>query len=188
MMINVNYNEIIAQAKAKGTSQANFNNIDSIRSNNAVNQDTLTLSNQALSLLEGNKNIIQEISPIYVRPQTAAELLANNQNNQSNLQVPTSSLGENRVKNTTEPDSRFGDMMQAILDKRLGVDRKKLEELEAMMAEIAKNENLSPEEKEKAMEEIGKMREKIIEESIDIKKIAKGTFIEPDEKDSQLKI
>jgi hypothetical protein len=51
-----------------------------------------------------------------------------------------------------------------------------------MMAEIAKNENLSPEEKEKAIEEIGKMREKIIEESIDIKKIAKETFIEPDER------
>lgn len=182
MMINVNYNEIIAQAKTKGTSQANFNNIDSTRSNNAVNQDTLTLSNQALSLLEGNKNIIQEISPIYVRTQTAAELLANNQNNQSNLQVTTSSLSENKEKNTTELDSRFGDMMQAILDKRLGVDRKKLEELEAMMAEIAKNDNLSPEEKEKAMEEIGKMREKIIEESIDIKKIAKEIFMEPDEK------
>ena len=34
----------------------------------------------------------------------------------------------------------------------------------------------------KAIEEIGKMREKIIEESIDIKKIAKETFIENDEK------
>ena len=182
MMINVNYNEIFAQSKTKSTNQANFNNIDSTRSNNSVNQDTLTLSNQALSLLEGSKNIIQEISPIYVRPQTSAELLANNQNNQSTLQVTTSSLDVNKVKNITEPDSRFGDMMQAILDKRLGVDRKKLEELEAMMAEIAKNENLSPEEKEKAIEEIGKMREKIIEESIDIKKIAKETFIENDEK------
>ena len=96
--------------------------------------------------------------------------------------MTTSSLDVNKVKNITEPDSRFGDMMQAILDKRLGVDRKKLAELEAMMAEIAKNENLSPEEKEKAIEEIGKMREKIIEESIDIKKIAKETFIENDEK------
>jgi uncharacterized protein YfkK (UPF0435 family) len=96
--------------------------------------------------------------------------------------VNTSSLDENKVKDTTTTDSRFGDMMQAILDKRLGVDRKRLEELEAMMAEIAKNENLSPEEKENAIEEIGKMRKKIIEESIDIKKIAKETFIEPDER------
>lgn len=182
MMINVNYNEIIAQAKTKGSNHANFNNIDSTRSKSFVNQDTLTLSNQALSLLEGNKNIIQEISPIYVRPQTAAELLAGNTNSQTNLQVNTSSLDENKVKDTTTTDSRFGDMMQAILDKRLGVDRKRLEELEAMTAEIAKNENLSPEEKEKAIEEIGKMREKIIEESIDIKKIAKETFIEPDER------
>ncbi|NQZ86017.1 MAG: hypothetical protein HRT54_00370 [Colwellia sp.] len=181
MMINVNYNEIIAQAKTKGASQANFNNINSTRTNDAINQNTLTLSNQALSLLEGNKNIIQEISPIYVRPQTSAELLAGNQSSQSNLQVTTSSSDEIKIKDTTETNSRFGDMMQAILDKRLGVDRKKLEELDAMMAEIAKNENLSPEEKEKAMEEIGKMREKIIEESIDIKKIAKETFIEPDE-------
>ena len=107
-MIYVNYNEIFAQSKTKSTNQANFNNIDSTRSNNSVNQDTLTLSNQALSLLEGNKNIIQEISPIYVRPQTSAELLANNQNNQSTLQVTTSSLDVNKVKNITEPDSRFG--------------------------------------------------------------------------------
>ena len=181
MLINGNYNEIFAQAKTKISSPANFNNVDSTRSHNTANQDTLTLSNQALSLLEGNKNVIQEISPIYVKPQTSAELLANSQNNQSTLQVTASALDENKVKNITEPDSRFGDMMQAILDKRLGVDREKLEELEAMMAEIAKNENLSPEEKEKAMEEIGKMREKIIEESIDIKKVAKETFIENNE-------
>jgi hypothetical protein len=181
-MINVNYNEIIAQAKTKGASQANFNNVESTRSNIAENQDTLTLSNQALSLLEGNKNIIQEISPIYVRPQTAAELLAGNANTQTNLPVNTASLDENNIKDTTESDSRFGDMMQAILDKRLGVDRKKLEELEAMMEEIGKNKNLSPEEKAKALEEIGKMRDKIIEESIDIKKIAKNTFEGSDKK------
>ena len=182
MMINVNYNEIISQAKTNGSSHVNFKNIDSTRSFNAVDQDTLTLSNQALSLLEGNKNIIQEISPIYVRPQTAAELLTGNTHSQTSLQLNTSSPEENKVQGTTIANSRFEDMMQAILDKRLGVDRKKLEELEAMMAEIAKNENLSPEEKEKAIEEIGKMREKIIKESIDIKKIAKETFKEPDEK------
>jgi uncharacterized protein YfkK (UPF0435 family) len=73
-------------------------------------------------------------------------------------------------------------MMQAILDKRLGVDRKKLEELDAMMEEIAKNENLSPEEKATAMEEIAKMREEIIEESIEVKKIAKEDFVEPEDK------
>ena len=37
--------------------------------------------------------------------------------------------------------------MQNILDKRLGIDRERLEELEALMEEIANNENMSPEEK-----------------------------------------
>ncbi len=49
-------------------------------------------------------------------------------------------------------------MMQNILDKQLGVDREKLKEIDAMM------------------EELEKMKEKIIEESLEIKKQAKETF------------
>jgi hypothetical protein len=178
MMINQNYSEMITRARSQGASQVDFTNSNNIPIDNSSNKDTLTLSSQALALSKGENNIVQEIAPIYVRPQTAAELLAQNKNSQETS--PTSEVSP--VKSDAVTDSRFEDMMQAILDKRLGVDRKKLEELDAMMEEIAKNENLSPEEKAKAMEEISKMREKIIEQSIEVKKIAKENFVEPEDK------
>ena len=135
-----------------------------------------------MSLSKGDKSIIQEVDPIYARPQTASELLAQNKDNQTNTQQISTLSEVNEIKSSVVSNSRFEDMMQAILDKRLGVDRKKLEELDAMMEEIAKNENLSPEEKATAMEEIAKMREEIIEESIEVKKIAKEDFVEPEDK------
>lgn len=178
MMINQNYSEIITRAKSQGASQVDFTNSNNVPIDNSSNKDTLTLSSQALALSKGENNIVQEVDPIYVRPQTAAELLAQNKNNQET----TSSSEVSQLKNDAVTNSRFEDMMQAILDKRLGVDRKKLEELDAMMEEIAKNENLSPEEKAIAMEEIAKMREKVIEKSIEIKNIAKENFVEPQDK------
>ena len=63
-------------------------------------------------------------------------------------------------------------MMQNILDQRLGVDREKLKELEAMMEEIASNESMSAEEKAEALELLADMREKIIKESIELKEVA----------------
>jgi hypothetical protein len=178
MMINQNYSEIITRAKAQGASQVDFTNSNNVPIDNSSNKDTLTLSSQALALSKGENNIVQEIAPIYVRPQTAAELLAQNKNSKETS--PSSLVSP--VKSDTVTNSRFEDMMQAILDKRLGVDRKKLEELDAMMEEIAKNENLSPEEKAIAMEEIAKMREKVIEKSIEVKNIAKENFADPEDK------
>ena len=182
MMINLNYSEIITRVKSQGASQVDFKNTHNAPISNPSNQDTLTLSSQALSLSKGDKSIIQEVDPIYARPQTASELLAQNKDNQTNTQQISTLSEVNEIKSSVVSNSRFEDMMQAILDKRLGVDRKKLEELDAMMEEIAKNENLSPEEKATAMEEIAKMREEIIEESIEVKKIAKEDFVEPEDK------
>jgi len=176
-MINQNYSEIITRAKSQGASHVDFSKSNNIPVNHSSNQDTLTLSSQALAMSKGENNIVEKVAPIYVRPQTAAQLLAEHKSSQSTPSAPMT----NDVKSDVVSHSRFEDMMQAILDKRLGVDRKKLEELDAMMEEIAKNENLSPEEKAKAMEEVAKMREKIIEESIEVKKIAKENFAEPNE-------
>jgi hypothetical protein len=178
MMINQNYSEIITRARSQGASQVDFTNSNNPTIDNSSSQDTLTLSSQALALSKGENNIVQEIAPIYVKPQTAAELLDQNKISQET----SSTSGVSPVKSNSITNSRFEDMMQAILDKRLGVDRKKLEELDAMMEEIAKNENLSPEEKAVAMEEIAKMREKVIEKSIEVKKIAKENFVEPEKK------
>ena len=164
MMINNNYAEQIAIAKANKASIVNFDN--SMPTSTAVssssNSDTVTISPQAQALASGKD--YQESAPTYVKPVTARALLAANQADEQATKTPT--------------DSRFNEMIQNILDKRLGVDREKLKELEAMMEEIANNENMSPEEKAEALEKLAEMREKIIQESIELKDIAKQSFQE----------
>jgi hypothetical protein len=46
--------------------------------------------------------------------------------------------------------------------------KRRLEELEALKEEIANNENMSPEQKELALEKLAEMREIIIEEGREI--------------------
>jgi hypothetical protein len=161
-MINTNYTDIIAQARRKGATHVDFDNTDYKVKAITPGKDTLTLSDAALAKMNGEQ--IKEIPLTYVKPVRANSLLANNE--------PT----KNTLPQKSASDIRFDDMMQNILDKRLGVDREKLKEIEAMMEEVAKNENLSPEQKQKAMEELEKIKEKVIEESLEIKKQAKKTF------------
>lgn len=159
-MINNNYAEQLAVAKANNASIVNFDNNMPISTSisGGRNQDTVSISPQAQALANG-KNY-QETAPTYVKPISARTLIAANQKNDQNQESKLAT------------DTRFNDMMQSILDQRLGVDREKLKELEAMMEEIANNENMSAEEKEKALELLAEMREKIIQESIELKDIA----------------
>ena len=160
MLINSNYAQAIAQAKANNASFVNFDKIAPVAQSTSGEKDTVTISAKAQAMMEG-KNV-EEIAPIYVKPETARELLAQNK----------SSEGKEKI---SEIDTRFSEMMQSILDKRTGIDRKKLAEIDAMMKEIGENENLSPEEKQQALEELAKLREKVIEESIEIQKTAQQT-------------
>lgn len=163
-MINSNYSEIIAQAKLNRATHVNFDKRDQPVQAITAEKDTYTLSDAALAKMSGQP--IEEKAPTYVKPETAKELLA---------QEAAKNPDNNGLKKSAS-DTRFDEMMQKILDQRLGIDRKKLEEIEAMMEEIAKNENLSPEQKQKAIEELEKLKEKVIEESMDVKKQAKQTF------------
>jgi len=166
MMINNNYALQVVQAKSSNASTVSFdNNTTTAIQPISGEKDTVTLSDRALAMMKGDE--IKEISPAYVRPETASALLAESD------AIKTAN-GTN-TKNDRIIDNRFGEMMQNIIDQRLGVDRKKLEELEAMMAEIANNENMSPEEKEQALEKLAEMREKIIEESRGIQETTKQT-------------
>lgn len=161
MMINTNYAEQIALAKTNKASFVNFDNNKSHSTSISGAKDTVSISSAALAKLNGAD--YQETAPTYIKPISARSLLEANQSNELNQ--------EKKV----HTDTRFSEMMQDILDKRLGIDRKKLEELDAMMEEIAKNENMSPEEKAAAMEKIAEMREKVIEESARIREVAKQT-------------
>lgn len=166
MMINTNYASQVAYARENNAPVVNFNHTPTSLPS-APAQDTLTLSPQAQAMMQGKAITAIETAPTYVNPVTARSLLA-----QQQAKIPNSMS----VNITNEKaDSRFGDMMQKILDQRLGIDREKLAELEAMMEEIAKNENMSDEEKQKALEELEKIREQIIEESIKTREVAKQT-------------
>lgn len=161
MMINTNYAVQVNQARENNADQVHFTHNATI--NNYANQttDTVTLSSAAVAKMTG-ENLTEASPPTYIKPISAKSLLSAQQT--GNKHIPT------------ETDDRFSNMMQAILDKRLGVDREQLAELEAMMEEIAKNENMSPEEKQKAIEQLEKMREELIKESTDNKKVASQTF------------
>ncbi|PKH87862.1 hypothetical protein [Colwellia sp. Bg11-28] len=165
MMINNNYAQQVAQAKSNNALVVSFDNTTPAVQRIPGEKDTVTLSDKALAMMNGNE--IKEIAPTYLRPESARSLLAKSET------LNTTQVGD--AKEDVVVDNRFSEIMQNILDKRLGIDREKLEELEALMEEIANNENMSPEEKELALEKLAEMREKIIEEGREIQKTVEQT-------------
>lgn len=153
MMINMDYAQIVNNAKSSNAQTVNFDQRATSNHINTTASDKVTLSDKALALMKGVS--YDETPPSYIKPTSARQLLS--EQVQTKETVPSNG-------------DRFEKVMQDVLDRRLGVDRKKLEELDALMEEIAKNENLSPEEKEKALEQLQEMREKVIEESLEVQK------------------
>ncbi len=164
-MINNNYAQQLAQAKSNNALVVSFDNTTPAVQPIPGEKDTVTLSDKALAMMNGNE--LKESAPTYLRPETARSILAKSEASNT---TQTGDTKENIVV-----DNRFGEMIQDILDKRLGVDRERLEELEALMEEIASNENMSPEEKPQALEKLAEMREKIIKESREVQEVAKQT-------------
>jgi len=164
MITNIDYTSIVEKARASGSTSVNFDTAVQPISSIKAEQDTVTISQQAIALMNGNSTNVntEETAPTYVRPETASSLLA--QNNTSTTEVEKS-----------EKDIRFDEIMQNILDQRTGVDRKKLDEINAMIEEVANNENLSPEEKEKMISMLEEMKEELMKETIELQKVAKQT-------------
>lgn len=160
MMITQDYTHAITQAKSRNATFVNFDNKAQTVQPITAEKDTFTLSDRAMALMHGKEYKYE--APTYVRPETARSMLAQSDSTASNSQ-------------RTNSGNRFSEIMQRVLDQRLGVDREKLDEIDAMMEDIAKNEKMSPEEKAKALEELAEIREKIIEESIEMQKVAKQT-------------
>lgn len=123
----------------------------------------MTLSDKALAMMNGSE--VKEIASTYVRPATSRSILSQSEASKAKQAA--------NAKESNVIDNRFSEMMQNILDKRLGIDQERLEELEALMEEIANNENMSPEEKELALEKLAEMREIIIEEGREIQEVVK---------------
>ena len=164
-MINNNYALQVVHSKSHNAARVKLDNTTPAVQPISGEKDTVTLSDQALAMLNGTE--LKQAPPTYVKPQTARSLLAQND------ALKTSNDG--KPIDEKEVDNRFGEIMQNIIDQRLGVDRKKLEALEALMVEIGENENMSPEEKAQALEKLAEMREKLIEESQKVREVAKQT-------------
>lgn len=164
-MINTNYAEQVALARSSQSTVVNFDNNPQAVKPIPAEKDTVTLSDRALAMMNGKEH--KEEAPTYIRPETARSLLAQN----DAIKDTNETLSDDKKVS----DNRFNEIMQSILDQRLGVDRKKLEELDALMKEVAENENMSPEEKQQALEKLAEMREKIIQESRELLATAKQT-------------
>jgi len=164
-MINNHYVQQVAQTKSNNALALNVDNTTLPVQPIPGEKDTVTLSDKALAMMNGNK--VKEIAPTYIRPETARSLLA-----QSRAEKTVNNGG---TTENTGVDNRFSEMMQNILNQRLGIDNEKLEEIEAEMDEIANNENMSPEEKQKALEELAQQRDTFIEESIERAKVVNQT-------------
>ncbi len=155
MMINNHYVQQVAQTKSSNALALNVDNTTLPVQPIPGEKDTVTLSDKALAMMNGNE--VKEIAPTYIRPETARSLLS-----------------QSKAANT-DVDNRFSKMMQNILNQRLGIDNEKLEEIEAEMEEIANNENMNAEEKQKALEELAQQRDTFIEESIERAKVVNQT-------------
>lgn len=169
MMINFDYTAMVEQARAKGDTSVKFDNRVTPIAPITAKQDTVTLSKQAQALLNGNNIDNKEVAPTYIKPQTARSLLAESE------ATSASSSDKAEATKKSAKNARFNEIMQSILDQRLGIDREKLNEINAMIEDIAKNEKMSDEEKEQAIKMLEEVREKIIEESLEVQKVAKQT-------------
>lgn len=170
MISNIDYVSIIEKARASGASNVDFDTAVQPISSIKAEQDTVTLSQQAIALMNGDGSNMnnEETAPTYVRPETASSLLA--QNNTVTTDVEK-----------TEKDTRFEEIMQILLDQRTGIDRKKLEEIDAMIEEVANNESLSPEEKAEMIEKFEEMKEELTKEMIELQKVVKQTDTDKEE-------
>jgi hypothetical protein len=164
--MNTDYTEIITQAKIKGGSHANFDNFNENVKLFTEEKDTYTLSGPAQAKMKGEA--INETSHIYFMPKTARELL----DEQAVKELDLSTVYK------LKSDARLKEVMENITNNRVGVDREQLKKIEAMMATVAENDNLSPEQKQQAIRALEAQKQKAVEESLDVRKKTKQSFNE----------
>ena len=122
-------------------------------------QDTVTLSQAAL-----NGEQIKAVDT-----NTYEHLMAANT-------IASSTIEVNRVQTSEQPTkpealahidtSNFlSDAVKSMVENRLGVDKEKIEEIEAMIEEVAKDESLSAEEKEERIADLQEMLEEEYEKA-----------------------
>jgi len=149
------------------------NSVTAVSSKAAVNTqgvqsgDTVTLSAQAQQLSRGETPAPQQLT-------TYEHLGQINRISPVQLNIPdkpSQEVDDKQVEYRGKPeiniDDFLGNAFQNILDSRMGIDKEKLKEIEAMMEEVAKDESLSPEQKEKRLEELQELYDDVIEQAVE---------------------
>lgn len=119
--------------------------------------DTVTLSPQARageSVKKADENTYEHLAVmqnIKLREAAAVEQADSTTRNDPLAHIDTSNF--------------LADAMASIVEGRLGVDKEKVKEIEAMIEEVAKDESLSAQEKEKRIGELQELLEKEYEKA-----------------------
>ncbi|WP_435274994.1 hypothetical protein ACMAZF_17390 [Psychrobium sp. nBUS_13] len=119
--------------------------------------DTVTLSPQAIageSVKKADENTYEHLAVmqnIKLREAVAVEQADSTTRNDPLAHIDTSNF--------------LADAMASIVEGRLGVDKEKVKEIEAMIEEVAKDESLSAQEKEKRIGELQELLEKEYEKA-----------------------
>jgi len=127
-------------------------------------QDTVTLSQGAMNGEQSkseNHNTYDHL--------VSAQRISNRTIEVNNAQVSAKETSDTQQKHDAlagvDTTNFLSDAMKTMVENRLGVDKEKIEEIEAMMEEVAKDESLSAQEKEKRIEGLQEMLEKEYEKA-----------------------
>lgn len=129
--------------------------------------DTVSISDTARAMMQGHP--VEQKQDTYdnmaklARVKTNASSLVNLEQQEQRIAPEI----DNREKDHINIDNFFSEAMKGVLDSRMGIDKEKIKEIEAMMEEVAKDDSLSPEQKAKKLEELQKLMDEVIEEAIE---------------------
>lgn len=119
--------------------------------------DTVTLSSQARageSVKQADENTYEHLGALKKVKLREAETVE-----------PTDPLTRKDPLAHLDTTNFLTDAMASIVEGRLGVDKEKVKEIEAMIEEVAKDESLSAQEKEKRIGELQELLEKEYEKA-----------------------
>jgi len=133
---------------------SNINNIDSRY------QDTVTLSSRARAGME-SKGIEEADTYEHLAPSTRALYSKNTSDSAGN--VASDKLSKAESDNT----NFLHDALQTLAAKRTGLDKEKLKEIDTQMEEVAKNKNLSPEQKAEQLKLLQEQKDQLVKESVE---------------------
>jgi len=130
--------------------------------------DKVTISMAARDLAQGN---VAEVSLNTYDHLANASRIVPTKIEIPDIDLPPAPIYPTSMKTTESApitmDDFISNAMENILDSRMGIDKDKLKEIEAMMEEVANDDSLSPEQKAKKLEELQKLYDKVIEEAVE---------------------